>query len=96
MHLPKNDSISTHFFYYRATIFLILGIVLIITYQNSLSGTFVFDDFPTIINSEYISISSLTLPEIKNVFSTYQNSHTRVIANISFAATSKIHFFAEL
>lgn len=71
--------------WYRLFFFFITGIILIFSYINSLTATFIFDDFGNIVGNKYIAISSLSLPEIHKVFSPNQNCKNRKIANLSFA-----------
>jgi Tfp pilus assembly protein PilF len=70
---------------YQPILFFIIGVAVILSYQNSLSGPFVFDDFSNIVDNKHIAISSLKFTEIQDVFSPYQASSSRPIANLSFA-----------
>lgn len=62
-----------------------IGIIIIIPYSFSLTSPFYFDDFPNIVANKAIQISSITVDEIKSVFSPYQSSPRRFISNLSFA-----------
>jgi len=83
--------VQTH--YYRYFFFLCIGFVLITSYQNSLSGPFLFDDFGNIVGNQYISITSLAPSEIAKIFSPNQNSANRKVANLTFALN---YYFGQL
>lgn len=76
----------------RPFFLFLIGIVLIISYQNNLSGVYVFDDFPNIIENPNISINSLTIHDLINFFSIKQPCANRQIVYLSFALN---HYFSQ-
>ncbi len=87
-HSKKKDNLEKNlisFSPYKTTFLLLIGITLIISYQNSLSGPFVFDDIGNITNNPYIRVSSFSAEEFNKIISPYQPCKNRVIANLSFA-----------
>lgn len=79
--------------YFRSFFFFLIGIVVIVSYQNILEGPFLFDDYGNIVGNDHIYLSSLTLTNINEVFSPNQNSANRKIANLSFALN---YYFGQL
>ena len=56
-----------------------------LSYHHTLHSPFLLDDGPNIVQNPYIRIDSLSLESFKKVFSPYQPSSTRPLANLSFA-----------
>ncbi len=69
----------------RELFFILLGITGIFCYFNALSAPFYFDDTGNIIGNTCLYLESLTVEKIQNIFSMYQPSPGRKIANITFA-----------
>ncbi len=69
----------------RELFFLLLGVVGILCYFNSLSVPFYFDDIGNIVGNKCLYLDSLTVKKFQNIFSPYQQSAGRKIANITFA-----------
>ena len=66
--------------------FISLFVLLLIIYGNSFSGTWLLDDWASIVDNQQIHLKSLSWPEIKNAFfSTPQNILSRSVARFSFA-----------
>jgi protein O-mannosyl-transferase len=79
--------------HYRFFFIFLIGIVVIVSYQNSLNSPFLFDDYGNIVGNTRISISSITLQNVKEIFSPYQNSSSRKISNLTFALN---YYFGQL
>lgn len=66
-------------------IFLVLLGAIGLGYHHTLHSPFLLDDGVNIVQNPYIQIDSLSLESLKKVFSPYQPSYTRPVANLSFA-----------
>lgn len=69
------------FFFYQ----LLILLAIIAGYHNTLQSPFVFDDEINITRNTYIQIDSLGIESLKNVFSSFNPSRTRPVANLTFA-----------
>ncbi len=64
---------------------LLLLLAIVAAYHTTLQGPFVFDDIVNITNNHYIQIDSLDADALKKVFSSFNPSSSRPIANLTFA-----------
>ena len=64
--------------------FIILGLIVIAVYSNTLKAPFVFDDRPNIENNPAIQLTELSIKNLKDAWLGSPNPN-RPIANISFA-----------
>ncbi|MEJ2611899.1 MAG: hypothetical protein P8179_17930 [Candidatus Thiodiazotropha sp.] len=61
-------------------------VVTVVIYYNGLAGPFIFDDFPNILNNEYIKLEKLTAENTYSAaFSTEAGPLARPVAMLSFA-----------
>ena len=64
---------------------LVLLGAMVFAYHHTLHSPFLLDDGPNIVQNPYVRIDSLSLESFKKVFSPYQPSSRRPVANLSFA-----------
>ena len=79
--------VRSHFF----PLFLLL-LLLFVVYFNSFNGTWIFDDYPNIVDNDYVHLTSLDWQSIKGTFKGIQgNKISRPLSYLSFGVNYYFH-----